>query len=588
MGQLLYNVHFNLRKSKANKSTNIYCVVYMEGRQYYFSTGVKVLPCQWDKKRQVAIISNVQSKIDNYNNKVVNDKLEEQKKSFTKFLEYLCTSEDKPSYYLLRSFMHKSTNIEAAELITKAYEYKYAGTTAHKNYMSRLNAFLKYLKEQRKSSLDIFTQAGFNQYVKYLKDKGATKSAINADCQLIERLISKVLSVESPFLEYGISPVIYNKEKDIRPDKGRFALEEQEVEAISKLKINEEDYFSFEDIAPKDKEGKVNPKYRSHKSGRELAEYRDIFVLQCRCGQRVSDLVQFLNGEVETIVEGSQTFYELKTKKSQKKESAFILQDDYVLSFQKRYAHGFTVDVSKLDSNNSYYNLAIKKLCKLAGIDRIITYRNSQDVECKQPVYEKITSHDARHTFITIMLKRGFAPDKLCWMTGHRDDKMIKQIYSHLTSNDKAKALAEEMGKVGEPIPIVNSHKDVLDRLFLRSAITKLSKQEKDGLFVYRDVSIADIKATINNVDNLDELVNEVVASDNYEELKQECKDLYDMVWAIGRYDTDIEMFRRFQYKLYRLGVIRKEEQLSIEAINKKWYVENFNLTEIEDAMLSV
>lgn len=224
----------------------------------------------------------------------------------------------------------------------------------------------------------------------------------------------------------------------------------------------------------------------------------------------------------------------------------------------------------------------------MAGINRIITYRNSKDIECRQPVYEKITSHDARHTFITIMLKRGFAPDRLCWMTGHRDDTMIKQIYSHLTSNDKAKALAEEMGKVGNSMPIVNSHKDVLDRLFSRSAIIKLSRQEEDGLFVYRDASIADIKATINNVDHLDELVDEVVTSDNYEELKQECKNLYEMVWAIGRYDTDIEMFRRFQYKLYRLGVIRKEDQLSIESINKKWYVENFHQTEIEDAMLSV
>ena len=588
MKQLLYNMHFNLRKSKASKPTNINCVVYMNGKQYYFATGVKILPCQWDKKRQIAVISNVQSRIENYNNKVVNDKLEELKEQFTNFLEYLCKSEDKPSYYLLRSFMIKSANIKAAELITKAYDYKYGGTTAHKNYKSRLNAFLKYLTKQKKSSLDVFTQAGFNEYVKYLKDSGATKSAINADCQLIERLISKVMAVESPFLEYGISPVIYNKEKDIRPDKGRFALEESEVDSIANLKINEHGDFSFEDIAPKDKNGKVNPKYRSHKNGRELTEYRDIFVLQCRCGQRVSDLVQFLCGNIETIVEGGQTFYELKTKKSQKKESAFILQDDYVNYFQKRYANGFIVDVSKLDSNNSYYNLAIKKLCKMAGINRIITYRNSKDIECRQPVYEKITSHDARHTFITIMLKRGFAPDRLCWMTGHRDDTMIKQIYSHLTSNDKAKALAEEMGKVGDSMPIVNSHKDVLDRLFSRSAIIKLSRQEEDGLFVYRDASIADIKATINNVDHLDELVDEVVTSDNYEELKQECKNLYEMVWAIGRYDTDIEMFRRFQYKLYRLGVIRKEDQLSIESINKKWYVENFYQTEIEDAMLSV
>ena len=134
MKQLLYNMHFNLRKSKASKPTNINCVVYMNGKQYYFATGVKILPCQWDKKRQIAVISNVQSRIENYNNKVVNDKLEELKELFTNFLEYLCKSEDKPSYYLLRSFMIKSANIKAAELITKAYDYKYGGSTAHYYY----------------------------------------------------------------------------------------------------------------------------------------------------------------------------------------------------------------------------------------------------------------------------------------------------------------------------------------------------------------------------------------------------------------------------------------------------------------------
>ena len=48
------------------------------------------------------------------------------------------------------------------------------------------------------------------------------------------------------------------------------------MDSIANLKINEHGDFSFEDIAPKDKNGKVNPKYRSHKNGRELTEYRDI------------------------------------------------------------------------------------------------------------------------------------------------------------------------------------------------------------------------------------------------------------------------------------------------------------------------
>lgn len=67
MKQLLYNVCFNLRTRKANKPTYLYCVVYADGKQYKFTTGVKVLPKQWDNIRQLAVISNVQSKIDDYN-----------------------------------------------------------------------------------------------------------------------------------------------------------------------------------------------------------------------------------------------------------------------------------------------------------------------------------------------------------------------------------------------------------------------------------------------------------------------------------------------------------------------------------------
>lgn len=58
MKQHLYNAYFNLRNRKANKLTNIYCVVYLQDKQYRFATGLKVLPSQWDGKLQVATISN--------------------------------------------------------------------------------------------------------------------------------------------------------------------------------------------------------------------------------------------------------------------------------------------------------------------------------------------------------------------------------------------------------------------------------------------------------------------------------------------------------------------------------------------------
>ena len=68
--------NFNLRKPKiVNKPTNVYCVIYVGGKQHYFATGLKVLPSQWDKKKQIAITSNIQSTLDNRNNQILNDKI---------------------------------------------------------------------------------------------------------------------------------------------------------------------------------------------------------------------------------------------------------------------------------------------------------------------------------------------------------------------------------------------------------------------------------------------------------------------------------------------------------------------------------
>ena len=53
---------FNLRQYKEDKDTPIYLVCTINGRQEKLSTGLKVRPQFWDKVKQVAIVSNTQSK----------------------------------------------------------------------------------------------------------------------------------------------------------------------------------------------------------------------------------------------------------------------------------------------------------------------------------------------------------------------------------------------------------------------------------------------------------------------------------------------------------------------------------------------
>lgn len=456
--QVNLGVSFVLRDRRATKPTTLYCITRINSKQHKIPLGVKVLASQWDKTYQLAIISNLQSKLDNYNNQIANEKINEIKSKISEYLDYICTKEVAELNFNSLSKFLVGMGKTAADLIESAFYYLYPkDTDTRKTYISRLNSYLEYLKVKNLDSLEVFKQSGLNAYTRYLTEKGESKAMINAKCEMIVRLVNKVLAIEEPYLKFNISGGLqYNKKKDSRPNKGRFALTLEEVQAIEKLDFAPAEKYDLKTILPRQEDGSINPKYPLSLRGRLLSEYRDIFVLQCRTGQRVSDLAQYLlyivgqpTDKVKQVEVEGQCYYELKTKKSQGKECALIVEDDYIRTFIDKYNRvKFLIDVAKLDNNNSYYNYAIKMLAKLAGIDREITYRNAQDEEITEPAYLKLSSHCARHTFITLKLRDGIAPEKLAYLTGHTDDNMIKTIYSHLTSTDKAKMITKELGKI--------------------------------------------------------------------------------------------------------------------------------------------
>ena len=51
---------------------------------------MKVYAGQWDQERQLAVISNIQSKQDNRNNKIANNYLNKLRGYFSEFIEYIC------------------------------------------------------------------------------------------------------------------------------------------------------------------------------------------------------------------------------------------------------------------------------------------------------------------------------------------------------------------------------------------------------------------------------------------------------------------------------------------------------------------
>lgn len=185
-----------------------------------------MLASQWDKTYQLAIISNLQSKLDNYNNQIANEKINEIKSKISEYLDYICTKEVAELNFNSLSKFLVGMGKTAADLIESAFYYLYPkDTDTRKTYISRLNSYLEYLKVKNLDSLEVFKQSGLNAYTRYLTEKGESKTMINAKCEMIVRLVNKVLAIEEPYLKFNISGGLqYNKKKDSRPDKGRFAL----------------------------------------------------------------------------------------------------------------------------------------------------------------------------------------------------------------------------------------------------------------------------------------------------------------------------------------------------------------------------
>ena len=461
----------------------------------------------------------------------------------------------------------------AADLIESAFYYLYPkDTDTRKTYISRLNSYLEYLKVKNLDSLEVFKQSGLNAYTRYLTEKGESKAMINAKCEMIVRLVNKVLAIEEPYLKFNISGGLqYNKKKDSRPDKGRFALTLEEVQAIEKLDFAPAEKYDLKTILPRQEDGSINPKYPLSLRGRLLSEYRDIFVLQCRTGQRVSDLAQYLlyivgqpTDKVKQVEVEGQCYYELKTKKSQGKECALIVEDDYIRTFIGKYSRvKFLIDVAKLDNNNSYYNYAIKMLAKLAGIDREITYRNAQDEEVTEPAYLKLSSHCARHTFITQKLNEGVSPDKLCYLTGHTDDNMIKTIYSHLTSTDKAKMITKELGKLRKDKAVENPPTEK-EEGFKYAGFKKTETLRVDKVDLVGDKRIVAALKYIHAKQNSLEDISKWLSKNNIE-LSEIIKALIQAeVKCVGDDKADLSKWEKYLFEL-------QGNLLKMIELNKMW-----------------
>ena len=166
----------------------------------------------------------------------------------------------------------------------------------------------------------------------------------------------------------------------------------------------------------------------------ELARVRDIFVFHCFIGCRVGDLFRMTRDNIKgDFIE----YVPQKTKKCQAKTVRVPLH-----AKAKAILARHTDCSARLlpFMNNVIYNKGIKELLKHCGIDRMVTVLDTHGYETVQrPLYEVVTSHTARKTFIGNLYKKVPDPNLIASMSGHVEGSRAFKRYRKIDEDMKRK-----------------------------------------------------------------------------------------------------------------------------------------------------
>lgn len=138
---------------------------------------------------------------------------------------------------------------------------------------------------------------------------------------------------------------------------------------------------------------------------------RDCFLFQVYTGQRFSDMQQLSPEQIHGNV---WKFQSVKTGKN--------MQVPLIGWSKVAWDIGIKYGFSLPKYTGQYFNRAITKICRAAGITKSVTinrYQGSSTIKITKSKCEFISSHTARRTCVSLLLLKGVPPTVVMKLTGH-------------------------------------------------------------------------------------------------------------------------------------------------------------------------
>lgn len=410
----LISVNFNLRQPKSTTPTPLYMVVYYlssEGKaiQAKIPTGKKILPTLWDSRKQQPIMTNKGIELTNKQLReqaaltayIANCRIlvySEKNLNFDEIKEKINLKENNEMSPVTQQFKEATRTAKATKLINEALKQytkdRKIKETSAVQYQKLTKVFYQWLvNTNQRDSTKALTQTSFNAFVEWMKAGGDSPQKVNKVASVIRQII-KYIAGSTQGSKYGITPVTYTPIKEVKEEK-KCELTKEEIEAFKAIEVknNKEQY------------------------------YKDVFLLQLITGQRISDTLKLIKGDYK--VQQGQPCNTIILTTIKRNTIAYITETKEVTELlEKIRSNKENETKNKKDKSLAHY---LKVLFSRAFINRL--------TPSGKQLNDVISSHFARHTFVTIKLREGYTYEQVGKMIGD-SPLMIEKVYGYPTDTD--------------------------------------------------------------------------------------------------------------------------------------------------------
>lgn len=386
--------------------------------------------------------------LDIHNNTIVNNRLRAIDSAYLEKIEYFCNnyqSLDSMPECLLKAIKpeYKMPNKKKQNILQKSatelmIEYRLNNQANERSYgTARTNIldFRKFLESAKIPDLLLsMTKDIAARYAEWLKAQDISINTANQRIRALATNLKNLTTIPDLNYTYPLPAKLPLLKQTITGDEledNEIALTEEQIDTL----------YNLTDLTD------------------EEAVARDMFCLQCWTGVRVSDLPQVLcsanlktiEGEVFTI------FRPEKTKNSKNLRAIIPLRKLFpaALDIVNKYLDK-TPRFIKSRKNN--YNELIRAICRHAQFNETRTKtidsgrgKHSETV----PLWQLVSSHKGRHSFVTNCKKRGIPENEIIKMTGHTTTVQIKKTYDNTDAEDNAllllRTLCPQKAETGDP-----------------------------------------------------------------------------------------------------------------------------------------